>query len=458
MMKKNTNLRFLFLLVLFGTILFSCVQDDDFETPTIIFDEPNVTVNSSISSIKQIYGQYDDTPILIEGDSLVLAAYVISSDKTGNFYKELILQDAPENPESGIKISTEASDLYTLFEPGRKVYVLLDGLYIGEDLGGTITLGALYQGQIGRMSKEDFEAHVLRSGEVAKLIPTPITLNEVVDAKINTLIKFENMQFSREFMGESYGNIDNTYNVDRPIMSCETGQTISMRNSGYATFKNQLLPEGKGEITAVLGKYNTEFQIMIRNTADVALTQPPCDPEDSNENLVQLPYNEGFEEAVSEEYLDLPGWTNVNLSGGSEKYSVAAFDTNQYVEISAYGSDEDPLVAWLVTPGIDLTDAQGSVHLNFETKDGYYNGEGLSVYISTDFSDSIENATWTELSTNISSGSTGGYADYFTPSGNIDISNYNGNIVHIGFKYVGADSDDGVTTSYQIDTIEVLED
>lgn len=457
-MKKTTKPSLLILfLVLMGTF-HSCVSNDDFEIPETGFKEPALIANSSIASIKKMVDPHGDAPVLIQGDSLILAGYVVSNDKTGNFYKELILQDAPENPTAGIVIATEASDLYTLFEPGRKVYVKLNGLYIGEDLAGVISLGSRYEGHIGRMSKTTFETHVIRSGEVSEIIPTPLNIEEVDDTKINTLVSFGNMQFPTEILGKSYGNMDNTYNVDRPLISCETGMTISMRNSGFASFKNQLLPEGSGEITAVLSKFNTEYQLSIRNTADVKFTKPRCELPGGNDNpfLVDPPFIETFEEAISNQFIDLEGWLNVNLNGGDEKYKTVAFNTNQYAQISAYNTGENPMEAWLVTPGIDLTDSQGSIYLHFDTKDGFYNGEGLSVYISTDFSGNVKAATWTKLPAVISAGSVDQYAPDFLSSGNIDLSGYLGKIVTIGFGYLGADN--GITTSYQIDNIEVSGD
>lgn len=459
-MKKKVNISFLSFLFLIGIISISCVKGDDFDIPEINFEEPNVTVNSSIASVKKMYGQYDEVPILIEGDSLLLEGYVISSDKNGNFHKELIIQDTPKNPQMGISISTDASDLYTFFEPGRKIYVLLDGLYIGENLGGVISIGSLYQGHVGRMSKEVFETHILRSGEVTEIIPTTITLNEVTDAQINTLIKFENMQFSTKSMGKSYGNMDNTYNVSRPLINCSTGDTITLRTSGYADFKNQLLPEKSGEIVAVLGKFNAEYQISIRGVEDVDFGNPRCGgTQETDSTETEEPFFvEDFEESVSGENITLEGWTNVNLNDGNKKYQAGISNTNQFAQVSARNSGENPLEAWLVTPKIDLTQVSDTIYLSFDTKDGFYNGEGLTVYISTDFSGNVKTASWTELSANISTGSTDSFADKFTPSGNIDISSYAGKTISIGFQYMGADKGIGIgiTTSYQIDNIKVL--
>src|SRR5690554_8046513 len=98
-------------------------------------------------------------------------SYVISSDEAGNIYKQLYIQDAPENPSAGMVISTNATDLYTKYGPGQKIYFRVDGLYIGEYMG-LPSIGILDGGEIGRMHDQDFDARIYRSLEKANLVPT----------------------------------------------------------------------------------------------------------------------------------------------------------------------------------------------------------------------------------------------------------------------------------------------
>src|SRR5690606_25452957 len=128
-MKNLKNIKLLSFLFILGIIVISCVQDDDYSIPEIDTTEPIVDVNTTIISVKAIYRGFE--PKIIEaGDGsnreLYLEAYVISSDETGNFYKSLVIQDSPENPTAGVAISTEATNLYTKFEPGRKIYLRVD--------------------------------------------------------------------------------------------------------------------------------------------------------------------------------------------------------------------------------------------------------------------------------------------------------------------------------------------
>lgn len=460
-MKNVNNIKSILVLLLVGLMFSSCVTDDEFDTPPLNFEEPDLDVTSSIADIKDLYENSNTTAPLKIQDSLVLEGYVISSDQTGNFYKELVIQSSPENPEAGISIQTEVTDLYTFYEPGRKVYIQLAGLHVGLDgadnngNGGVITLGgAPFQDGVGRLTEAEFRQHVFRSGEVAEIVPTPISINQANSAKLNTLVKLEQVKFADSELGEHYGNLEDTFSVNRTVESCDTGETIIMRNSGFANFKNEALPEGSGDITAVLSRFNDDFQIYIRDTEDVVLDQERCEEEYVGV-VVEIPYTEDFESIASTGpgvVFTMEGWLNVNLNDGTRKYEAREFDNNKYPQITAFNSGENIVEAWLVTPGINLNGASGNVTLNFDTKDGFYNGDGLKIYISTDFTGDVAGATWTELNATLSSGNTSGYANNFTASGDIDLSSYVGQLVHIGFEY---NSEGGVTTTYQIDNLSV---
>jgi hypothetical protein len=152
--------------------------------------------------------------------------------------------------------------------------------------------------------------------------------------------------------------------------------------------------------------------------------------------------------------VNIEGWTNVNVNTGTRLWEVREFDNNKYAQTSAYNSNENPYEVWLVTPGLILPSGSTPT-LNFDTNDGFNNGVALTVKISTDFTGDVTAATWTNLNATISSGNTSGYGDEFTPSGDVDLSAYAGQVVYIAYQYVGASN--GTTTTYQIDNVSVVE-
>lgn len=456
-MKKLKNIKLLSFLFFVGLIATSCVHDDDFSVPEIIVEEPNVNVNTDILSLKALLDENNPVNVKIEaGDGseepMYMEAYVISSDESGNIYKQLFVQNAPENPSGGLVISTNATDLYTKLEPGRKIYFRVDGLYVGQ-YAGLPSIGVQDGNQIGRIGVEDFNERLLRSTVSTELVPRIIPISEAGNpVRLATLVKFENVQFPRGIAGvEHYGNPDDNFGVNRNVEDCD-GNTITTRTSGFSDFKNLTLPEGNGNLTAVLSSFNGTIQLLIRATDDVQFNGERC----NNVDALPIPFSQDFEgqDPGTGNAVSIPGWTNVNVNGGSRIWEVRAFDDNNYAQTSAFSSNENPYETWLVTPGLILPEGS-SPTLTFGTKDGFNNGNALTVKISTDFAGDVASATWTTLNATISTGNTNGYGANFVSSGDIDLSAYAGQVVYVGYQYVG--SSNGVTTTYQIDNVSVTE-
>ena len=461
-MKELKNIKPLLFLFFLGVISASCVHDDDFKVPEINVEEPDVNVNTNIVSVKSIYRGYE--PKIIEaGDgsnrALYLEAYVISSDETGNFYKSLVIQDSPENPTAGLSISTNTTNLYTKYEPGRKIYFRVDGLYIGE-YAGLPSIGIQEGDEIGRMNIEDFDSRILRSMEKVDIVPQTVTIPEVNNNSsnsdfLNTLIKIEDVQFPDGLAGIAhYGNPSNTFSVNRQLENCDE-ETIMLRTSGFSDFKGLLLPEGNGSITSVLSRFNNDVQLFIRDIDDVEMNGERCN-QGGTGDILELPFLQNFESHNSGAGVpvNIEGWTNVNANGKSRLYEVMEFHSNNYAPITARSSGENPCEVWLVTPGLVLPSGS-SPTLTFETNDGFYNGEALTVKIATDYTGDVTAAHWTNLDAIFSTGNTAGYGAVFTSSGEIDLSVYAGQVVHIAYRYLGASS--GIKTTYQIDNISVVE-
>lgn len=461
-MKNSINIKLLSFLFLLGAIATSCVHDDDYSIPEINVEEPIVDINENIVSVKARYRGYE--PKIIEAGegssrALYIEAYVVSSDETGNFYKTLVIQDSPENPTAGVAISTNATDLYTKFEPGRKIYFRVDGLYIGQ-YADLPTIGTQDGDEIGRINIDDFEERILRSTVTDSLVPQLVTIAEAADndnnaALLNTLVKFENVQFPDGLAGVAhYANPDNTYGVNRDVENCED-ELISLRTSGFADFKGILLPEGNGTLTVVLSRFNNDVQLFIRDIDDVQMEGERCDEGGGGTgDALALPFSEDFEGQPADVAVTIEGWTNINVNGGAKLFEVQEQNSNKHAQMSAYNSNENPCEVWLVTPGLILPSGS-SPTLTFETNDGFYNGAGLFVKISTDFDGDVLTATWSDLNAVISSGHTSSYGTEFTPSGNIDLSAYEGQVVYIAYQYLGASN--GISTTYQIDNISVVE-
>ncbi len=138
---KTINFKNYLLALLASVAIVSCVQDDDFSVPESLGTEENRALNEllsggvnlvSISELKAMYdsdpngdgNNNDAIPFRVDTD-IAIKGYVTSSDLTGNFYKEVYLQDSPENPTTAIKVILSQVDSYNRFNKGREVYIRL---------------------------------------------------------------------------------------------------------------------------------------------------------------------------------------------------------------------------------------------------------------------------------------------------------------------------------------------
>ena len=475
---KTTKFYGIVSFLMMAITMISCVEDGDFAVPNIAVQEPNITVNSNIAAIQSALQQEfnsneeltytfdvnEDNPTYAEG-------YVVSSDAAGNFYKKLIVQNKPENPTAGIEIILNKTSLSETYDVGRKIYIKLDGLSVTYDDGertidptnevpGKYILGVLDGDRVDDIPSTSVEDHLIRSATVSQIVPSSIALGDVTEAHINTMIQLPSAQILKSDLDKTYaGESDDEYDGMRTIFECETEQTIQLQTSTFASFKSNVVPSGKGSMTAVLTKdYFSEILVAIINTpSDLEFNDSDrCDPPvlecaGSNVGGSTIILDEDFENITSANDITNAGWTNVNVNGGSNLFSSRSYAGNRYVQISAYNSDESPLEAWLVTPEIDL-EGTSNEELTFDTKTAFDNGSALSVYVSSDFTGDVTTATWLRIDATLSEGPASGYSSTFTNSGSIDISCLSGG-VHIAFKYVGADG--GVTTTFQIDNVRV---
>lgn len=276
MKNKNTLQKTIELLFIFSLFL-GCVKDQDFSTPTVDCVDPEITITSTIQQVKDMYTFGGAT--VIKAD-VIIEGYVVSSDRSGNIYKSISIQDKPENPTSAIKISIDKTNLYTKYDVGRKIYIKLKGLAVGYSFG-SIQIGQAVGTGLTRISAFEVNNHIFRSCEVAEIIPKKVTISELNKDLLEMLIEIENVQFKTGDLGLSYANADNTTTVNRMLesfnTSCNLVDEVLIRNSGFSKFKNDLLPEGKGSIVAIFGNFYDDFQLYLSDTDDVKLTEERCD-------------------------------------------------------------------------------------------------------------------------------------------------------------------------------------
>lgn len=165
--------------------------------------------------------------------------------------------------------------------------------------------------------------------------------------------------------------------------------------------------------------------------------------------------NENFENLDVNSDFNLPNWLAV-VEKGSKNWKGVSYNSNTYVQVSAYNSGDTENVAWLITPLIDLSGYQYPA-FSFRSKDGYNNGNPMKLMISenVDTGDPLA-SDWVVLDAVFSNvAPSNSYASDFMESGNIDLSAYSNKSVRLAFVYSGGST--SITTTMQIDDVSILE-
>lgn len=454
-------------------LLNSCVKDTDYVTPQISCDEftPDASLKVDMQTILNQYiaendqngdgdtNDYNDTdnPIEFEDSPNYIVGYVVSDDKTGNFYKELYIQNDPTAPTAAIKLGIAMRGMYSKYDMGRKVYVYLHDLALVQSRG-EMMIGEMVNNQVDEMRENRAKANIFRSCDATDVTPVTLSPSAVSDTNLGMLVQFDNVQFGLGLIGEPFVDPYDSFDSHRMLISCDDDSEIRIETSTFASFKDNKLPTGAGSVKGVIARdYGDDFYVLrVSSPDDFTFDQDRCDPillDCNNPNAIggaTVVFEEDFQ-SYSSNSTAIPGWVNENVNGGSTLFQVRSYSGENYMQCAAYNSGESPLEVWFITPAINM-DGSTDEELTFETKTGYNNGAALSVFVSTDFTGDIATAEWKLIDAEIASGPSNGYQSSFTSSGSVDVSCLDGDI-YIAFKYLGGDG--GITTTFQMDDVKI---
>lgn len=276
-------------LLLASTGIMSC--DDDFERIPVQVPEATWVANTTIADLK-INNWSDDRNYANEigltesGEHTIIKGRVISSDETGNIYKNFVIDDGT----GALTVSVNMKNIYQSYLRGQEVVMDVTGLHIGK-YNGMLQLGSKLfyeQGNVWEtsyMEQDVLEAHSQQNGlaNLAAIDTMVVTIPELNEIKKDTekfvgmvsrLVKFENVRWEdggKEFAG--------TANANRYLIDAE-GNKILFRNSAYSDFSYDILPYGMGDVVAILGVYGTDWQLTLIDSAGLQNFDPNAGPED----------------------------------------------------------------------------------------------------------------------------------------------------------------------------------
>jgi len=427
----------------------SCVKDTDYETPQIACDFQEANLEGSAITIESMLGQWftqndedengiidfyeSESPYEYEFDNTnYFSGYVVSNDRTGNFYHELYLVDTPSDPSFSIKLAIDVADLYTKYDIGRKVYVYLKGLAVNR-IKGEMVLGEIINNRFDDIRTNRANENIFRNCEATTVTPVNISLpSEVTSDHIGMLVKFDNMQFDLDLVGLPFVSANDSYDSHKLMSSCENGSQIYVETSTFANFKDDILPELAGSVQGILTRdYDDAFYVLrVSSPDDFSFENERCDPF----------FFDGFDDNFEK-------WTTYSVTGDQVWVIDPDYgNPGNCAKMSGYNGSNNENEDWLITEVLDFTGITAAI-LNFQSARNY-SGYNLVVLMSTDYDGASDpnTATWTTLPAILSPS---GFV--WTDSGDVDISAAAGeSSVFIAYKYTCSSS---ASATYEIDNV-----
>ncbi|HQW85118.1 MAG TPA: DUF5689 domain-containing protein [Ferruginibacter sp.] len=415
--------------------------------------DPAIVANTTIQTLKAMHtsaGAYD----VITSD-IIISGVVVADDKSGNFYKQLYIQDAT----GGLQILLDANSLYGSYPVGRKIFIKCKGLCI-SDYNKTMELG-IKATVSGLPSIEGIPSNLISNYVIGgslnnPVIATPVTLAQLggtsntnmQDPYIGMLVQLDNFAFNN--INATYSDTSAykaTQNLD--LKNC-SGDAIIIRTSAYANFAGQQVAQGRGKLTAIYTVFGNTKQFIIRDQSDVDFPNPYACPLPPGtlffEDFESIGANNGL--------LNITGWKNIGEVGGIS-YQNAVFGPIKCAKISAFNTGASTVTSWFISPSINLTGATAPKLTFLETAGFAVGSTVLEVLVSTNYngSNTPSTSSWTQVWSRTATTPTSGFGT-LASVGNINLSAFIGQNVFIAFKYSGGDPTK--TTTYEIDDVKVL--
>ncbi len=460
---KNIILKSYILTSICFGLLVGCANSDYYAAPESSLTTYELTPTTTVAAVD---AAATANPTVFSEEAII-EAYVTSSDEKGTFYKSISFQSIPTDGTDpiGFSVPLNVTTLYAKgFTPGRKVYISLKGLYRAE-VFGSLQIGALFEGTIGRISEFQWKKHLFPSATIVNendFVRTLSLADAYNDDNQNTLVELENVQFSDSSIGRTYYDIDSGGGATNHLLvSADGGDEQVIRFSSFCPFTGKQVPLKSGKIRGVLTKYDTDFQFIVRYESDIKLTEERFDttPALGGTDIQYLgAFTENFE-SYNASTKTFPKYIN-DAFQGTRYWATESFSNNKYLKFSPFSSNTDfqepNNKAYLIVP-VDFTAAN---RLSFKTQDRFNVGDVLKVYYSTNYVpfSNIANATLVDITASftIASGTTGSASQAFVNSGVYNLPNsLNGNGFII-FEYTGGYIfNPALTTTMHIDDIVV---
>lgn len=285
-MKTLKYIRLAMAALVIGMAATSCM-DDDWDNPTgdippygnNNLEETNVL---TIAELKDRYAdafkaQNDTTHMT---DDVQIKARVTGNDISGNIYSYISVDDGT----GGLIIAIAQGGLWAYLPVGQEILVSLKDLYIGNN-NYTPYLGTPYTsfGDDGnprytfpsRMNRTLWQEHfkLLEKHDASTVVPVEIDADKLTDnsylmESIAKLVTVKGVTLT-DADGEA------TFAPEEELLGGAVNRKINgnknfvLRTSNYADFAATVMPQGKVDITGVLTRFGSTWQLIMRTSEDI---------------------------------------------------------------------------------------------------------------------------------------------------------------------------------------------
>ncbi len=258
-------------LILFGLLLFSGCVDLEFEEPPVDGTDLVETGNTTIAELKAMAREGQLVEI---SEDIRIQGVVIADDRSGNFFREFVMQDAT----GGLKVLINLTSLYNFYPVGRELVVKCQGAFLGNgegviQLGGYtyIENGVALLGDI-----IDYDQRIIKGKIIGAPEPVVRSISDLSAADISTLVRVQGVEFVDQDLGLTYADTEGNRSANRFLTNCEGSEEVILRSSGFADFAGETVPAGNGSVTAVYSVFREDAQLFIRTLEDVKLDGHRC--------------------------------------------------------------------------------------------------------------------------------------------------------------------------------------
>ncbi len=370
-MSSFNRIKLIALVVISAFVGVSCEKDLDV-APVLTYSGK---ATMTIAELNELHtagsvDSYDSIP-----NGTVISGIITSSDKDGNCYKFLTIQDNT----GAIQIKIDDSHLYPKYQIGQRVFVECGDMVIG-DYRKNNQIGFWADGSMVGIASSREDQYIFRH-DVAGAEPAALEItskDEITSDMYNRLVCLKDCHFSEA--GSTYCNPGSA--TSRDIVMADNS-VIVMRTSNYASFASSLLPEGEGDIYGILTVYNTTPQLVIRSLSDVRISATPTAQtvEIVNVDFTSNPF-------------ETQGWSVIGDNGGWFYYAAGQSFAIQNQTATA-------LESWLISPVYSNLGSYSDVTVTTTGANCQVTSGTAKKYYSVDFNGTdVAAATWTELPAN----------------------------------------------------------